>query len=350
MAIRQDAAGQRTVWCWGQQGSGRLGNAASTTSPIPVPGSVNYAVQVKRFDTASTPLVPLTNVVQIAAGPAHSVALDSAGTVWTWGNNEVASLGHDGTTNKGYAGPVSLPVGAGPIVAIGAGGYELATTDQYGNPVTYIYGFTLALDKNGTLYGWGYNAHGQTGDNTTTSHGAPKASNFPIKFSDQAPVTGLSLSVNSGTEPASFTLTATPSDGDGPGDLAKVDFYQNGTLLGTATAVPWQRTTSGLLAGNYTFKAVVTDSQGVTGSSAPVVVYLPFQCHSINGHRLYRRGKRHAGSPPRHPLRQQWRAHGKLPGARKFYRHGRAGLHQPERRGDHSQRLHHCRHSDLRSQ
>ena len=39
----------------------------------------------------------LTGVVAIGAGRNHSVAVDAAGRVWTWGSNDLGQLG-DGTT------------------------------------------------------------------------------------------------------------------------------------------------------------------------------------------------------------------------------------------------------------
>jgi Subtilase family/Bacterial Ig domain/Fervidolysin N-terminal prodomain/F5/8 type C domain len=72
------------------------------------------------------------------------------------------------------------------------------------------------------------------------------------------------------TAPATVPVTATASDSDG--SVQKVDFYANGTLIGTAAASPYAMTWSNVLAGSYTLTAVATDNLGVTTTSAPVTI------------------------------------------------------------------------------
>jgi len=71
-----------------------------------------------------------------------------------------------------------------------------------------------------------------------------------------------------GIAPASFTLTANGADSDGT--VAKVDFYQGGTLIGTATTAPYSVPWSNVSPGNYSLTAVATDDQGASTTSAPV--------------------------------------------------------------------------------
>jgi alpha-tubulin suppressor-like RCC1 family protein len=76
VAMRADG----TVWAWGDNVRGELGNGTTTTGswdPVQVTG--------------------LTGVVQVAAGYYGSLALRSDGTVWAWGWNFNGELG-DGTT------------------------------------------------------------------------------------------------------------------------------------------------------------------------------------------------------------------------------------------------------------
>ena len=69
MAALADA----TVRCWGSNTNGQLGN----------PAIINYT---------STPVAPagtnVTNVVSVAAGFFHSLALKGDGTMWAWGIND----------------------------------------------------------------------------------------------------------------------------------------------------------------------------------------------------------------------------------------------------------------------
>ena len=83
-----------TVWAWGYNGYGQLGNGSSGAShPVPV--------QVKN----------LNNIKAIAAGYNHLLALDNNGTVWAWGYNEYGQLGNG--TNSLAPQPVPVQVTAG---------------------------------------------------------------------------------------------------------------------------------------------------------------------------------------------------------------------------------------------
>jgi len=142
-----------TVWAWGDTNRGQLGEGTIGTSTIkPTP------VQVKGAGGTGN----LTNVIAIAAGGMHNVALKIDGTVWTWGFNNFGQLGN-GTS--GTANNKSTPVqvngvgGSGNltgIIAIAAGMYH-----------------TVALKNDGTVWAWGYNNEGQLGNNSTTSTNTP---------------------------------------------------------------------------------------------------------------------------------------------------------------------------------
>jgi alpha-tubulin suppressor-like RCC1 family protein len=69
-----------TVWAWGNNSNGQLGDGTTTqsTSPVQVSG--------------------LSNVTAIAAGATHTVALKTDGTVWAWGDNSNGQLGNGTTT------------------------------------------------------------------------------------------------------------------------------------------------------------------------------------------------------------------------------------------------------------
>jgi regulation of enolase protein 1 (concanavalin A-like superfamily) len=70
--------------------------------------------------------------------------------------------------------------------------------------------------------------------------------------------------------PASISLGATAADADGA--VAKVDFYNGNTLLGTDTSSPYTFSWSNVAAGSYTLKAVATDNTGATTNSNTVTV------------------------------------------------------------------------------
>ena len=128
-------AADGTVWAWGNNTKGTIGQGSALSNSIP------YAVQVK----SSTGDGVLSDIVMVAAGGNHSVALDKNGRVWTWGFNLDSQLG-DGPSNP--AGDTSrLPrlvvnetaTGSlGGIVSISAGSRT-----------------TFAVKVDGTVLGWG---------------------------------------------------------------------------------------------------------------------------------------------------------------------------------------------------
>jgi alpha-tubulin suppressor-like RCC1 family protein len=128
-------ASDGTVWAWGLNTNGQLGDG-STTQRL-------AAVQISSF----------SGVTAISAGASHSVALKSDGTVWTWGLNSSGQLG-DGTTTQRTA-PTNVSTLSG-IVAVSAGEAH-----------------TLALKSDGTLWAWGNNGSGRLGDGTVTQRTAP---------------------------------------------------------------------------------------------------------------------------------------------------------------------------------
>ncbi|WP_433058279.1 glycoside hydrolase family 6 protein [Dactylosporangium sp. CS-033363] len=72
------------------------------------------------------------------------------------------------------------------------------------------------------------------------------------------------------TAPATVALAATASDSDGT--VAKVDFYNGTTLLGTDTSAPYTWSWTGVAAGSYTVSAKATDNAGNSTSSSGTAI------------------------------------------------------------------------------
>jgi RHS repeat-associated protein len=80
--------------------------------------------------------------------------------------------------------------------------------------------------------------------------------------------------------PASVTLSATASDVDGT--IAKVDFYQGTSLLGTATSAPYNYAWSNVAVGSYSITATATDDKGAsTTSAAASITVNPAQAKGV---------------------------------------------------------------------
>ena len=121
-----------------------------------------------------------------------------------------------------------------------------------------------------TIYvGLAVTSHASTATATATftnvSVSAPSSSNNPPTVSISAPAAGASY-----TAPASITISATAADTDGT--VARVDFYQGSTPIGSDTTSPYSVTWSDVAAGTYSVTAVATDNVGDTTTSMPVSV------------------------------------------------------------------------------
>jgi subtilisin family serine protease len=93
----------------------------------------------------------------------------------------------------------------------------------------------------------------------------PPPANTPPTVSLTSPAEGATA-----LAPASFTVTATAADAEGP--VSSVAFYANGTLLIDDTTSPFSVTWTAVPAGAYTLIAVATDAGGLATTAAPVHV------------------------------------------------------------------------------
>ncbi|GEM_PF-1179865 len=142
-------ASDGTVYAWGENQYGQLGNGTNTDSNIPV------AVK-----TTGTPMEG-KQIVQIAAGRWSSFALASDGTVYSWGFNDGGQLGN-GTANHSNV-PVAVKTTGTPM--------EGKTIVQVASSVFH----SLALASDGTVYAWGSNGDGPLGNGTNTNSNVPVA-------------------------------------------------------------------------------------------------------------------------------------------------------------------------------
>lgn len=192
LALRVDG----TVWAWGSNGSGQLGNGNYLIS--------NVATQVEMNGGGA-----LTGIRSIAAGDSWSGAIDDAGRVWMWGSNSDRQLGRNDTASQNRARTAkesdgttdvndAMAIALGPALGASGGretiivtahgalrhwGAESATPVGYtGHAVidangvkflamggTYMSGGTrYAVTANGQIAVWGENSARELGDNSGT--------------------------------------------------------------------------------------------------------------------------------------------------------------------------------------
>lgn len=133
------------VLCWGSNESGRLGNASSVDSSVPVAVSGLSS-----------------GVSAISAGANHTCALLMAGGVMCWGYNRNGQLGNGSTTGSRV--PVSVNGLGSGVIAIGAGGTPISNIGD---------AHTCALTVAGGVLCWGSGFSGQLGNGNTLDSSVP---------------------------------------------------------------------------------------------------------------------------------------------------------------------------------
>jgi len=138
-------------------------------------------------------------------------------------------------------------------------------TTLLGSDTTAPYSFTWSSVAAGT-----YALKATAVDNTGAT-GSSAIATVTVS-ANQAPTATLTAPANGATftAPASITLTASAADADGT--VARVDFYNGTTLLGSDTTAPYSFTWSSVAAGTYALKATAVDNAGATGSSATATI------------------------------------------------------------------------------
>ena len=132
MALKHDGS----VWSWGNNSSGQLGDASEENRLLPV-----------RVHN-------LAGVDTIGSGFWHSLAVKSDGTAWAWGSNGHGQIGQGTTSSSCYTPRQVLNI---TNATLSAGGYL----------------HSAAMKSDGTVWTWGSNSYGQLGNGTSTDSCVP---------------------------------------------------------------------------------------------------------------------------------------------------------------------------------
>jgi alpha-tubulin suppressor-like RCC1 family protein len=127
-----------TVWAWGDNQYGGLGNGTTNTqlTPTQIPG--------------------LSGITKVSAGLQSAVFLKNDGTVFAVGRNTFSELGNGTTTSSSVV-----------VQSAITGVDDISVSNPCG--ASHV----LAHKPDGTLWSWGYNEFGQLGLGTTTNQSTP---------------------------------------------------------------------------------------------------------------------------------------------------------------------------------
>ncbi len=118
-----------SLWSWGANNNGQLGDGSYTASLLPVP------------------VLDIGDATHVAAGHSHTLVQRRNGSVWGWGSDPYGALG-DGTANHSHNRPVA------------ASGFSLRGAAR----LAAGYRHSLAVSLDGFVWSWGRNTNGELGD------------------------------------------------------------------------------------------------------------------------------------------------------------------------------------------
>jgi alpha-tubulin suppressor-like RCC1 family protein len=128
-----------TLWIWGGGANGKLGDNAVVNRSSPVQIGV------------------LTNWAKVSAGKYCTASIKNDSTLWAWGANSSGQLGQGNIIDRSSPVQVGALTNWAQVEVGGPGGNDC----------------TLTRKTDGTLWGFGRNATGQIGDNTVVNRSSP---------------------------------------------------------------------------------------------------------------------------------------------------------------------------------
>jgi alpha-tubulin suppressor-like RCC1 family protein len=198
LALRTDGTATGTLWMWGNNDFGQIGDGTTATRYSAISqqsnvvaftgGTVDAGAVLAdgvgrtwgaNFHGAAgdgtsnqakySPVVvnTLTNLQTLVIGDSHTLGLTTDGVVWSWGYDFYNEVSHEWSTSSQPNQPNPEPVvgvPAGVIIAIASGQWH-----------------SLALSRDGTIWAWGDNQFGELGDGTQNTKLRPiQVPNFSV--------------------------------------------------------------------------------------------------------------------------------------------------------------------------
>jgi hypothetical protein len=222
---------------------------------------------------ATTLVLVASATAAITAAPAQAAVscdVTYSANQWTSGSNQ-----------GGFTASITLKNTGDPITSWNLA-FDFPTTGQRYTPTGWSANWSQSgtrvtatnMPWNGNL---GTGASTSIGFNGTWTGSNPSPTTFTVNgvtcgeepdnveptVSLTAPTPGQSY-----TAPATVAIAANAADSDG--SVAKVDFYQGSTLLGTDTSAPYNYSWQNVAAGSYSITARATDNEGAVTTSDPV--------------------------------------------------------------------------------
>lgn len=186
------------VWAWGLNFAAQIGTLPSVSDAPCGPGNA------WRCTFAPTKVANLPAVTHVAAGDHFACAIAMDASVWCWGSNGSAQLGHTAASSP----TCSFPSGDGGTTSEGPcdTAHMVAGVPDPVKQLAAGENAACALTTKGDLFCWGDNAEGQLGSGAA---GGTSASPVPV-VSFNHDVVSINLSISSDTH---FTTCAARADG-----------------------------------------------------------------------------------------------------------------------------------------
>lgn len=140
-----------TIWCWGRDLNGQLGDGTSNNSPVSLPTQVENTVEGAFW----------ADYKSLTVGSGHNCAIRVDGSLWCWGRGGSGQLGNGGNSDSSLSVQVQTSAGGGAYwtdwISVNAG-------DQ----------FTCGIRADHSAWCWGLGTSGQLGRGVSSSSNLPR--------------------------------------------------------------------------------------------------------------------------------------------------------------------------------